>query len=313
MPLKPRKKFRVGIIGLGRMGVKHMKTCLNSSDVSLIAVHDKNIKIENKIGLEYNIKTIREISDFTKNIDIAIIASPTDKHAEIAKILLSNGIHCLVEKPITLYENDAKELISIADDKKVVLASGHSERFNPCVLKLKEIIKGNAKPISIKLTRLNALTNFNYTDDVLLDLMIHDIDLVNFLGISEPFFFKSFYFNQDNNIKEESEIKIVTNDNIELKLHVSRNCKETKREIIINYDSYNIHADLFNKHISKNNISESKDYSLTMNDALEMQLDHFIKKIKGKNNLIASAEEALLALSVINKIRKLFSKKVIKE
>ena len=311
MPLKPKNRFKVGIIGLGRMGIKHLKACLNSSEISLFAVHDSNKEREKKIGLEHNIKTVREISNLIKNIDIAIISVPTDKHADITKKLLSNGIHCLVEKPITLYENDAKELISIANTKNLALASGHSERFNPCVLKLKEIIKSNPRPVSLSLTRLNALTKFVYTDDVLLDLMIHDIDLINYLGVSNPSFFKKFDFNQNSNIEEEFAIKIKTNENIEINLHASRISDETKREIIINYDSYYIAADLFNKHISKVGFSTSKDFSLTMGDALEMQLNHFIKKIKNKNNLIASGEEALLALSAINEIRRLFNKKII--
>ena len=307
MPFRPQKIFKVGVIGLGRMGERHIRNCLKSPDVDLVAVHDNSIDKENKIALEYDIKSVGKITNFINDIEIAIISVPTELHAKIAKILLSSGIHCLIEKPITLHEDDAKELIAIARKRNVILAIGHTERFNPCILKLKEIMKNYPKPFHVKLERLNALTNFVYTDDVILDLMIHDIDLINFLGITDLSSLCNINFNPNDDINKKCIINIKVDKNLELDFHVSRSNKKTQRKIIINYGNYDITADLYNTEISTTNNSSNIDHTIIKNDALEMQLEHFLKKIKSEDNLIASGTEALLALSMANKLRRLFN------
>ena len=307
MPFRPQKIFKVGVIGLGRMGERHIRNCLKSPDVDLVAVHDNSIDKENKIALEYDIKSVGKITNFINDIEIAIISVPTEDHAKIAKILLTRGIHCLIEKPITLHEDDAKELIAIAKKRNVILAIGHTERFNPCILKLKEIMKNYPKPFRIKLERLNALTNFVYTDDVILDLMIHDIDLINFLGITDLSSLCNINFNPNDDINKKCIINIKVDKNLELDFHVSRSNKKTQRKIIIDYGNYDITADLYNTEISTTNNSSNIDHTIIKNDALEMQLEHFLKKIKSEDNLIASGTEALLALSMANKLRRLFN------
>lgn len=170
---------KLGIIGLGHMGGYHASICQQSPLIELIGVADVNASNLEKIKIPTTIKTTN-YQDWLDKVDGVIIAVPTEAHYPIAKDCLLNGKHILLEKPLTKTIAQAEELIKIAQQKKLALHVGHVERFNGTVQELKKIID---TPYLIESRRLGPFNPRVQKDSVILDLMIHDLDIVlNLVG-----------------------------------------------------------------------------------------------------------------------------------
>ncbi|MFH1462031.1 MAG: Gfo/Idh/MocA family oxidoreductase [bacterium] len=165
---------KIGIIGIGHMGNYHASVCMNSQNVELIAIADPKEENLNKIKSN-KIKKSTDYNEWLDLVDAVIIAVPTDFHYPIAKECLNKGKHVLVEKPITKNVLQAKELFQIAEEKNLALHIGHVERFNGAVQELKKIIN---EPYLIEAHRIGPFIPRVQKDSVILDLMIHDIDLI---------------------------------------------------------------------------------------------------------------------------------------
>ncbi len=166
--------IKLGIIGLGHMGNYHASASMLSQNINLVAVADPNEANFSKIKSD-SIKKTTNYQDWLDFVDAVIIAVPTELHHKIAKDCLLKDKHVLVEKPITKNITEAEELFKIAEDKNLALHIGHVERFNGAIQELKKII---SKPILIECHRVGPFAPRVQTDSVVLDLMIHDIDLV---------------------------------------------------------------------------------------------------------------------------------------
>ncbi|KKP24713.1 MAG: Oxidoreductase [candidate division TM6 bacterium GW2011_GWF2_28_16] len=166
--------IKIGIIGLGHMGNYHASASTIAQNVNLVAVADPNEANFAKIK-SGNIKKFLNYQDMLDLVDAVIIAVPTELHHKIAKDCLLAGKHVLVEKPITKNIEQAQELFNIAQEKNLALHIGHVERFNGAVQELKKIINN---PYLIECHRIGPFAPRVQNDSVVLDLMIHDIDLV---------------------------------------------------------------------------------------------------------------------------------------
>lgn len=165
---------KIGIIGLGHMGNYHASASLLAQNVNLVAIADPNEANFSKIK-SGNIKKFLNYQEILSLVDAVIIAVPTELHHKIAKDCLLAGKHVLVEKPITKNIEQAQELFDIAQEKNLALHIGHVERFNGAVQELKKIINN---PYLIECHRIGPFAPRVQSDSVVLDLMIHDIDLV---------------------------------------------------------------------------------------------------------------------------------------
>jgi predicted dehydrogenase len=167
------KKIRVGIIGLGRMGMNHLNILSFLNSVEVVFVSDLKIK-------NYNKKKIF----FSKNpfsllhlVDAVIIATPTTTHFDIIKKCGKKIKNIFVEKPLAHNFSQTKKIINFAKKNKINLRVGFVERFNPAIESLLKIIETSKKIISCDFTRANALSDRIKDVDVITDLMVHDIDL----------------------------------------------------------------------------------------------------------------------------------------
>lgn len=169
-------QLRIAVVGAGNLGRIHAKLLGEHRGVNLIAVADPSQEACERIAETIDTKTISEYQELIGHIDAAVIATPTRFHHEIAIDLLSNGIHTLIEKPITDDISTANEIVSAADRAGCVVQVGHVERFNPA---FETAIAKVGTPKFIQASRTSSYT-FRSTDiGVVHDLMIHDIDLVN--------------------------------------------------------------------------------------------------------------------------------------
>ena len=175
-------KIRVGVIGAGRIGSHHARILGKHPDVELVGICDTNIWRAQLAAWRANTLAYRDFASLLEKTDAAIIAVPTDKHHEVGKAALSAGIHCLIEKPLAATMEEARDLLAISEERKVVLQVGHVERFNPAVLKAIEHVR---HPRFITVERLGPYDPRVSQIGVVLDLMIHDLDILLTLVGSE--------------------------------------------------------------------------------------------------------------------------------
>ena len=169
-------QLRVAVIGAGNLGKIHARLLGEHRGVNLVAVADPCPKACNQIADTIDTKTISDYQELIGHIDAAVVATPTRFHYDVANKLLSNGIHTLIEKPLTDSVSTAQELVNIADRTGSIVQVGHVERFNPA---FELAVSKIGTPKFIQAARTSTYT-FRSTDiGVVHDLMIHDIDLVN--------------------------------------------------------------------------------------------------------------------------------------
>jgi len=169
------KKIKFGVIGAGKIGTFHVRTLSKMNGVELVGVCDPDAMRAQNLAWEYNSTAYTRYQDLVPQVEAVIVAAPTELHHEIGMYCLDKGVHTLMEKPIASTMEQARELIDKAAAKNVILQIGHVERFNPAVLEAFKYIK-DPKFIAIK--RLGPYDPRMANIGVVLDLMIHDIDLL---------------------------------------------------------------------------------------------------------------------------------------
>jgi predicted dehydrogenase len=168
-------KFPVGVIGVGHLGSLHAKMYAEIESAQLVGVYDVDSARAKQIAEQYDTKAYSSIAELLNNCKAVSIATTTKTHYEVAQKAINAGVHVLIEKPITRTVDEAESLIKLAKQKKVKIQVGHIERFNPALLALE---KYHLQPMFIESHRL-AQFNPRGTDvAVVLDLMIHDIDII---------------------------------------------------------------------------------------------------------------------------------------
>lgn len=175
-------KLKVGVIGAGHLGKLHMKMLSNIENADLVGIYDINKEQAEKAADEYKTKVFTDLEELLNAVEAVSIVTTTSAHYQVMKEALKHNLPILVEKPITATIEEAEEIVNLASQKNLILQVGHIERFNPALLSLD---KYNLDPKFIQSDRL-AQFNPRGTDvAVVLDLMIHDIDIILSLVKSE--------------------------------------------------------------------------------------------------------------------------------
>lgn len=182
MPASERR-IRAGVVGAGHMGQYHILVFAELWDVGLVGVVDTDLQKARRVAQQYGTEAFADHRELIGRVDVASVAVPTDQHFAVARELLEAGIHVLVEKPMTPTLEEGKELFRVARQRGAVLHVGHVERFNGAVQELKKIVE---RPILIESRRLGPFIPRVQNDTVIMDLMIHDVDIVLGLVNGEP-------------------------------------------------------------------------------------------------------------------------------
>jgi predicted dehydrogenase len=164
----------MGVVGVGHLGRRHAQVMVEVEGVTLTGIYDNNADTAEDVGGMFSCRVFGSLDAMLEEVDAVSVVVPTDLHYEVAGKVMEAGKHVLIEKPITDKLEEADDLISIAREKNLVLQVGHVERFNPAFrLPLKFI----EKPLFVESHRLSPFVERGTEVDVILDLMIHDIDL----------------------------------------------------------------------------------------------------------------------------------------
>ncbi len=166
---------RIGIIGVGHLGQHHVKHLAKNTECRFAGLYDINHDHGNAIAEEYGTNAFGSIDELIENCDGISIVTPTKVHAQVAEQCLRAGKHVFIEKPITKTVADADRLLQLAEEKSVIIQVGHIERLNPALMPLKDF---DLNPKYIEVQRLAPYTDRGTDVPVVLDLMIHDIDII---------------------------------------------------------------------------------------------------------------------------------------
>lgn len=175
-------RLRTAVIGAGKMGAIHAKVYNQLPQSQLVAIVDIDAEKAHCLADQYRCHSASCCEDILGKVDAVTIAAPTVEHLKLAKIFIQNGIAALIEKPLAANVKEGKELVALAKKNGTVVAVGHSERCNPVVQAIKRL---NIEPKFIEASRVSPYT-FRSTDiGVVLDVMIHDIDIILSLAASK--------------------------------------------------------------------------------------------------------------------------------
>ena len=167
--------LRVGVIGVGHLGSLHAKMYARMRAVKLVGIYDINVELSQKIAKEFGTTPYSSLEQLLSSVDAVSIATPTSTHYEVAKEVIEKGKHLLIEKPLAVTLEEAENLVKLAEKEGIKLQVGHIERFNPAIIALESY---NLKPLFIESHRLSQFNPRGTDVAVVLDLMIHDIDLI---------------------------------------------------------------------------------------------------------------------------------------
>jgi predicted dehydrogenase len=169
------RHIRAGVVGVGSIGRNHARIYSDLPGVEFAAILDTNPEAASLICHQYGTKAAAALPDFADLVDVATVSTPTADHYEIGKFLLNQGKHLLIEKPITETPDQAEELVRLAKERSVILQVGHVERFNPVLSALEQRL---ARPRFIEAHRLSPYPFRSVEIGVVLDLMIHDLEII---------------------------------------------------------------------------------------------------------------------------------------
>ena len=170
-----QNKIKIGVIGAGHLGKYHINHLSKHPDVDFIGFFDTNQEIANQVSSEFSVKPFEDFNLLIDSVDAVHIVTPTNTHYEIAKECLNKNKDVFIEKPITKSTKEACDIIDIAEKNGCIIQVGHIERFNPTINLLKTVF---AEPHYIEIERLAPFQSRGTEVPVVLDLMVHDIDLI---------------------------------------------------------------------------------------------------------------------------------------
>ena len=175
----PSRDVRLAVVGVGHLGRQHARVAASLPGVKLVGIHDHNSDRVSEVAREFGLRILPNLEAVAQEAEAAIVATPTSSHAEISTFLLERGLDVLVEKPITASLREADGLLALARAKGRIVQVGHVERYNPAVEAALSVVRA---PLFIEVHRLGVFTRRSLDVDVVLDLMIHDLQIVQALA-----------------------------------------------------------------------------------------------------------------------------------
>jgi predicted dehydrogenase len=243
-------QVKVGVVGTGMMGQRHCRVYSTLRRTELVGICDARHEIGAEIARQYDVPFYSQIDDLLDQVDAISLVTPTPLHFDMAMRCLDKGVHVLVEKPITEAVEQAEQLTTAAEASGLVVQVGHIERFNPAYMELKSVLE-EVHVLAINLRRLSAYEASNTDVDVILDLMIHDLDLVLDLVGREPTMVSAYGLTSySSDAIDHAVAHLHFESGPLLTLTASRVTEQKIRSIEVTAQETYLECDLLNKNIS---------------------------------------------------------------
>ena len=312
------KLIKIGVFGAGHLGKIHLKLLNESKMFNLIGFYDVNPEHSKKIEKEFGYKYFNNSNLLIDSSDAIAIITPTKFHYEIAMRCIEKNKHIFIEKPIAHNVEEAEELVKFSKERKIIGQVGHVERFNPAYDSVKEMI-GN--PMFIESHRLSEFNPRGTDVSVVLDLMIHDIDIILSLISSEVKNISSSGVSVISDSPDIANARIEFHNGAVANLTASRISLKNMRKLRFFQKETYISVDLYNKKVEVVKMTdpsnELDEFALTLENAegkkkqilfetpkiinynaIQIELENFANSINNNKKTIVSLEDATKALKV---------------
>ncbi len=303
------KKINVAVIGAGRLGSAHTRVYSELPHLRLIGVCDIEKSKAQSIAESYKTKAFFHHQDLLDKVDAVSIATPTKDHFQVAKDCLNSGVHVLIEKPFTTTLKEADALLKIARAKGLIIQVGHIERFNSAFEAIKPLCR---EPKFIEVHRLSGFPSRSLDVGVVLDLMIHDIDIILGLIDSPIKRIEAVGINVLTGLEDIANARIAFKNGCVCNLTASRVSDESMRKIRIFLENTYISLDYKNEEAyiyrkDGNKITKESAW-VEKEEPLRKELSSFIDCIISKSQPLVSGYEGRKALKVALQVQNLIWK-----
>ena len=303
------QKRRLAVIGAGQFGKNHCRVIHDSERAELAAVVDAIPARAAEIANPYGARALTDFRDAIGLVDAAVIAVPTTAHETVACALLENGVDVLVEKPIAPRLDAAERMIAAADSRGRILQVGHLERFNPAVVELE---RRAALPLFFEVHRLNLFSPRSLDVDVVLDLMIHDVDIVLALTAADPVEVRAAGISILSEKVDIANVRLQFPNGCVANLTASRVSTERVRKLRLFQPNQYLSLDYTRQALSVFSVGDGRQIGfeqaqVAQAEPLKLQLDAFLDAVATrtppKTSGCAARQTLGVALSILDKIK----------
>jgi predicted dehydrogenase len=316
------KPIRTGVIGVGRMGQHHCRIYANLRQTTLVGVFDKNFRAAQEIASHYDTVYFSNADDLLDQVDAISIATPTPTHYDFIMRCLERNIDLLVEKPLSDTLEQAEKLVEAVALSNAIVEVGHIERFNPTYQELKFVLE-DVQPVAINFRRLSPFKGSNMDVDVVLDLMIHDLDLVLDLTGRMPDQISAFGIIPFTENLDHVVAQLYYHPGLVISLTASRMTEHKIRSVEVTTREAYLEADLLKKDIQVHRCSLGEYSGLNHGgvkyrqeslierilvpnvEPLLLEIQHFVQCVQDRCKPCISVHEAMNALKLAMQIRDL--------
>jgi predicted dehydrogenase len=300
---------RIAVVGAGAFGQNHCRVVHESERATLAAIVDIDSARANELANQYGALALTNARDLIGQADAAIVAVPTTLHCEIGCLLLEAGLDLLVEKPIATDLAEADRLIETAARRGRILQVGHVERFNPAVIELERRL---TLPLFFEIHRMNQFSARSLDVDVVLDLMIHDVDLVLGLTGAEPTEIRAAGMRILSEKVDIANVRLAFANGCVANLTASRISTESVRKLRLLQPHQYLSLDYARRDLAIFSVGENRQIGfqqarIEKTEPLKLQFEAFLDAIAARNSPKSSGPAARLtlaaALGILDKIK----------
>jgi len=297
--------LRIAVVGVGNMGFNHARVLRQLADeglVEFIGVSDISYERALNVAKTFKTNAFKQYEDLFGKIDAVIVSTPTETHRDIAMSFIEYGINVLVEKPIASNVKEALELIDKSNKKGVLLMVGHVERYNPAVLKLAEIARKNilGELVTFTAKRVGPFSSRVARTSVIIDLAIHDIDVINsIVGLEvNRIYARSRRIHPDSNDDDYGLIVLTYNNGIDATIETNRLTPYKLRTLEVVGTRGVAVVSYLDQKITIYDGEWIREAVIQRDEPLKLELINFIKSIDGIEKPIVTKEQAAYALLI---------------
>ncbi|KST62323.1 Gfo/Idh/MocA family protein [Mastigocoleus testarum] len=316
------RPIRIGTIGVGNMGQNHARVMSLMKDVELVGVADIDVERGLETASKYKVRFFEDYTELLPLVDAVCIAVPTRLHYAVGMNCLLSGVHVLLEKPIAASISEAESLVNAAAESQCILQVGHIERFNPAFQELSKVLK-TERILALEAHRMSPYSHRANDVSVVLDLMIHDIDLLlEVAGSQVVKLTASGNRSPENRFLDYVTATLGFANGIVATLTASKITHRKIRRIVAHCKNSFTEADflqneiLIHRHISGNRTNDSRQMLYKQDGVIEKvytsnieplraELEHFVNCVRGGNQPSVGGKQALKALRLASLIEQM--------
>ncbi|HEV8660668.1 MAG TPA: Gfo/Idh/MocA family oxidoreductase [Thermoanaerobaculia bacterium] len=295
--------MKIGVVGTGYLGRLHARVLQEMPEANLVGFVETNDAIANEIVSALGLRRIGSVAELARQAQCAVVSTPTVSHFDVARELMEAGCDVMVEKPITATVDEAKRLIDIASKKKRLIQVGHVERYNPAIVAVADLVR-DARYVECE--RIGVFSGRSLDIDVLLDLMIHDLnlilsllrqDVVDIRAVGVPVLTEKVDI---TNVRLELENGAVAN------LTASRVSQDRVRKQRFFGNDFYMSVDTKEQEVKGYRLVEKKiqplQVSVTKKEPLRAELEAFLACVRDRKQPLVTAEDGLEAVALAKRV-----------